>query len=61
LIAMCSRMFHQGTAELRKRLYDLIREVVGFHVTSPRPVVASFNDGSFPVIRSPYPASLSHR
>jgi hypothetical protein len=47
LIAMCSRMFHQGTAELRKRLYDLIREVVGFHVTSPDPSLRLSTTGLF--------------
>jgi hypothetical protein len=50
---MHSRVLEHGPTKAQQRLYDLIREVVAFHVAFPDPPLLPTTGGSFRVIRSP--------
>ena len=53
VVAMCSHILYQRAAELRKWLYDLIREVVEVHGAFLGPAAAADTGGSLRVIGLP--------
>jgi hypothetical protein len=57
VITMYLGVLQQRSAELRRRLYDLVREVVRNHVGLPRPAAAPNNSGSLRLMPQHYPAT----